>query len=222
MAVKSDHNFTSVILSFEHNFDQPAFQSWINKNWTLSIWYAALYVMVIFAGKWYMKDRPRFELRMPLAIWSAVLGIFSIMGAVRTTPELIYRIYHQSFEASVCTSAYFYGPTAFWAYMFTISKVYELGDTVFIVLRKQPLIFLHWYHHITVLIYVWYSYIDNTAPGRWYMVMNYNVHSVMYSYYALRAVRVPIPKWINISITSLQVTKPLQTTIRKINIFPVY
>ena len=50
------------------------------------------------------------------------------------------------------------------------SKLPELGDTLFIVLRKQQLIFLHWYHHITVFIYVWYSYAGHTAPGRWFMV----------------------------------------------------
>lgn len=43
----------------------------------------------------------------------------------------------------------------FWATMFVLSKVPELGDTIFIVLRKQPLIFLHWYHHATVLVYSW-------------------------------------------------------------------
>jgi hypothetical protein len=43
--------------------------------------------------------------------------------------------------------------------IFCISKVPELIDTLFIVLRKQKLIFLHWFHHATVLIYSWYRYV---------------------------------------------------------------
>lgn len=34
--------------------------------------------------------------------------------------------------------------SAFWAWAFVLSKLVELGDTAFIILRKQPLIFLHW------------------------------------------------------------------------------
>ena len=45
------------------------------------------------------------------------------------------------------------------------SKLPELGDTIFIVLRKQRLIFLHWYHHITVFVYCWYSYGHPVATG---------------------------------------------------------
>jgi len=33
----------------------------------------------------------------------------------------------------------------FWTWLFVLSKLPELGDTIFIVLRKQPLIFLHWW-----------------------------------------------------------------------------
>merc|ERR1711981_1004167 len=83
----------------------------------------------------------------------------------------------------------------------------ELGDTLFIVLRKQPLIFLHWYHHIATLIYAFHSYIDHTAAGRWFVTMNYSVHAVMYSYYAMRALRMRFPRWVNITITTSQLTQ---------------
>jgi elongation of very long chain fatty acids protein 6 len=73
------------------------------------------------------------------------------------------------------------------------------------VLRKQKLIFLHWYHHATVLVYCWYSAKDFSGSGRWFVLMNYTVHSAMYSYYALRALRFKIPKWVNITITSGQI-----------------
>merc|ERR1712088_108668 len=65
-------------------------------------------------------------------------------------------------------------------------------------------IFLHWYHHVTVLIYCWYSFTEYTAPARWFVVMNFVVHSIMYSYYALRAMRFRPPKAVAMLITSLQ------------------
>lgn len=83
------------------------------------------------------------------------------------------------------------------------------GDTVFIVLRKQRLIFLHWYHHITVLVYSWYSYKDQVAGGGWFMTMNYLVHAVMYSYYALRAVGFKVSRKFAMFITLTQITQML-------------
>ena len=154
-----------------------------------------------------MDSRPRYELRPVLATWSGVLAIFSIFGAARSLPELIGVLNANGLEYSICVPSYLENATAIWAVLFTLSKVYELGDTLFIVLRKQPLIFLHWYHHITVLIYVWYSYPEKTAAGRWFMTMNYVVHSLMYSYYALRAMRYRLPKWISMLITVLQLSQ---------------
>ena len=48
-----------------------------------------------------MEKRPRFDLRPALALWSAILGIFSIFGAIRTIPELAYVIHNYGFEFSV-------------------------------------------------------------------------------------------------------------------------
>ena len=70
-------------------------------------------------------------------------------------------------------------------------------DTLFIVLRKQELILLHWYHHATVLIYCWHSYKGLQSTGRWFSTMNYLVHSLMYTYYACRAMRFKIPRFVN-------------------------
>ena len=207
MAMANNDFNHSFVLTFEKNFDEESFYEWMLRNWTHSFWYAAVYVVLIFTGKYYMHERPRFEIRAALATWSAVLAIFSIFGAIRTVPELVYVIRKYGWEYSMCSPSYFYGPISFWAYMFTVSKVYELGDTIFIILRKQQLIFLHWYHHVSVLIYVWYSYTDHTAPGRWFMVMNYTVHAFMYTYYAFRAMQFRIPKVINMVITSMQITQ---------------
>lgn len=63
------------------------------------------------------------------------------------------------------------------------------------------------YHHITVLIYSWFSYSEYTSSARWFIVMNYCVHSVMYSYYALRAMRYKPPRFISMVITSMQLTQ---------------
>lgn len=201
--------FSTDMLVIERDFDADAFLSWIVRYWSLSFGYAALYVVAVFWIQRYMTDRQRFDLRLPLICWSGSLAVFSFAGALRTIPELVYNLRVYGWFYSVCNPSYFYGPTAFWAYMFVISKVYELGDTVFIVLRKQPLIFLHWYHHISVMIYVWYSYTDHTAPGRWFMVMNYTVHSFMYTYYTVRALQIRVPRWISIFITSIQILQML-------------
>ncbi len=77
-------------------------------------------------------------------------------------------------------------PTGFWAEMYVWSKPVELVDTVFLVLRKRPIIFLHWYHHITVMLCAWHAGKEHAASARWFVSMNYTVHALMYTYYALR------------------------------------
>jgi elongation of very long chain fatty acids protein 6 len=96
-----------------------------------------------------------------LALWNLLLATFSFVGAVRTMPFLLNTIYRRGVYHSVCSpplTHYGEGPVALWVTLFIFSKVPELIDTVFIVLRKKPLIFLHWYHHITVLLFCWHAF----------------------------------------------------------------
>ena len=201
----SDYNYSSGQFQFEKDYDHLAGVAWMDRNWRWTFWFSALYIIFVHAGKRYMEERPKFEIRTRLAIWSAVLAFFSICGAIRTIPELIYYINEYGLDSTVCKVGIFDGPLGFWTFLFALSKLLELGDTVFIVLRKQKLVFLHWYHHVTVLCYSWYSYAGNTAPGCWFTVLNFTVHSFMYTYYTFKALRFNIPRRINIFITILQI-----------------
>jgi len=121
--------------------------------------------------------------------------------------QLNFDIFIRSFY--VCTFSFLVDDkvSSFWSFMFVLSKLPEFGDTIFIVLRKQPLIFLHWYHHILTLLYSWYAFKEFTPSSRWFIVMNLLIHSLMYSYYAFKAMKFRIPKFISVLITSSQISQ---------------
>lgn len=194
---------TTSLLPFE-DLDELHFYRWLRTNWSLSITCSVVYVIVIFGVREFMKRRPPFELRIPLILWNSGLAIFSIFGAYRMNQELLWVLSKHGLEHSLCKATFCQAPFGLWVVLFAVSKIAELGDTVFIVLRKRPLLFLHWFHHILTLIYVWVTYVERVASGRWFITMNYNVHALMYSYYALRAMNFRIPKKISITLTSLQ------------------
>ncbi|CAF4816091.1 unnamed protein product, partial [Rotaria sp. Silwood1] len=181
--------------------------AWMNKWWWLSIVYSIIYVILIYYGRSLMESRERFQVRFPLLLWNIGLAVFSIFGMIRCLPEMLYSLHTRGLEYTICDRSNIYGITGYWITIFCISKVPELIDTLFIVLRKQKLIFLHWFHHATVLVYAWYSYHDWTASGRWFVFMNYTVHAMMYSYYAFRAMQYRIPKWMQVTVTAFQLSQ---------------
>jgi len=149
-----------------------------------------LYVVVIFGIKAFMKNRDFIDVRYPQMFWNSALALFSICGAIRMLPFAIAFVWNEGLLASICTSPVVgfggAGPTAFWTCLFIYSKIPELFDTLFVVLNKKPLLFLHWYHHITVLLFCWFSYAERASVGLSFCAMNYTVHAVMYTYYALQ------------------------------------
>ncbi|CAG7726177.1 unnamed protein product, partial [Allacma fusca] len=90
--------------------------------------------------------------------------------------------------------------------MFALSKILEFGDTVFIILRKQKLIFLHWFHHIATLLLCWFAFEYQDVVTRLYII-NTVVHSFMYAYYALTAYGVKIPRNFAMALTTLQISQ---------------
>ena len=84
------------------------------------------------------------------------------------------------------------------------------------MLRQKEVIFLHWYHHVTVLLYCWHSYMTRSSAGLYFIAMNYGVHAIMYFYFFLmaRAAMLPTkperdaakPKW-DTFVTALQISQ---------------
>jgi len=182
---------------------------WMKNNWTLSVYISLVYVILIFWGQSCMKTRTAFNLRPQLFLWSLGLAVFSIWGSYHAFNGIFSDAKENGWLYTMCSVSYLnendQNRSPLWAFLFMFSKLPELGDTIFIVLRKQKLIFLHWYHHITVFVYCWYSYGHPVATGRWFSAINYMVHAIMYSYYAMRASGRRPPKFIPIGITTLQI-----------------
>ena len=157
------------------------------------------YVTACYFGKKYMTNRPAYDLQMPLAYWNLFLSAFSFIGMMNTVPQLIYNLNAMSLTDNLCTEpkeSFAKGACGLWVQLFIFSKIPELVDTFFIVARKKPLLFLHWYHHVTVLLFCWHSYATEASTGLFFVAMNYSVHAMMYGYYFLMAINAK-PKWLN-------------------------
>mmetsp|Transcript_2997 Transcript_2997/g.3531 ORF Transcript_2997/g.3531 Transcript_2997/m.3531 type:complete len:322 (-) Transcript_2997:35-1000(-) len=168
-----------------------------------------IYLMAIFAGRRYMRDRAAWQWKKQLAVWNLCLSLFSFMGMIRMLPPLIHNMNTLSLRENMCGDPYgsfIAGSTGTWVQFFILSKFPELIDTFFIVIHKKPLIFLHWYHHITVLLYVWHgSYAVMNPVSPVFGAMNYTVHAMMYGYYFLMAIKKK-PNWMNpMLITTAQI-----------------
>ena len=206
--MKSLFTHLPVISVYESKFNVPKTRTWIQDRFHVAVLICLLYVTSIYVGRSWMANRKPYSLRRLLLAWNTGLAAFSILGAIVLVPPLVHNVYYHGFIHSYCRSTYFNDPhLALWTILFVFSKLIELGDTAFVVLRKSPLQFLHWYHHITVLLYCWYGTGVGSALGHWFGAMNVIVHSIMYSYYAVKVVGIRVPSGIAKIITTLQISQ---------------
>jgi hypothetical protein len=83
--------------------------------WWLSIPYALFYIIIIFIGQAWMKNRSKkFELRGALIAWNTFLAIFSFWGACRCVPELLHSLNKHGFHHSLCNPVLKEGVTGLW------------------------------------------------------------------------------------------------------------
>lgn len=94
-------------------------------------------------------------------------------------------------------------------YLFFLTKLIELLDTVFFVLRKkqEQITFLHVFHHSIVPLFCWIGIkLAPGGPNGFFPLVNSFIHVLMYTYYALSTLGESIKRhlWWKKYLTRLQ------------------
>ena len=161
--------------------------------------FSLLYLLAVFGGRRWMQDRKPYVLRKQLVVWNTATALFSMVAFTRVMPLMIKNWSQGGVIDSVCNSLED-NQTLFWLALGAMSKVVQYGDTFFIVARKSPLIFFHWYHHITVSLYSWYLWYngpDSCSVGMSFAAINLFFNSVIYTYKIFKAAGVRVPKYVS-------------------------
>ncbi|XP_054274964.1 elongation of very long chain fatty acids protein AAEL008004-like [Macrosteles quadrilineatus] len=193
--------------------EDPIVDSWplMSSPWpVLSIVSFYLY-FVLQLGPALMKTKPAFDLKYVMIVYNFYQVVFSTWMCFRlfTTDRAIqYMIQHGCQPLSKEHNPV-QDPLREAAWFYFVSKLIELLDTVFFVLRKKQsqVTFLHVYHHSNLAISTW-AYLKYVKGEQGILIgfLNSFVHVVMYLYYLLAALGPSMQKylWWKKYITKLQ------------------
>ncbi|KAJ9617276.1 Fatty acyl-CoA elongase/Polyunsaturated fatty acid specific elongation enzyme [Cladophialophora chaetospira] len=159
------------------------------------------YYVIIFGGRELMKHRKPFTLNGPFMVHNLYLTIISGGLLVLFIEQLLPTLVRDGVFHAICS--YNGGWTkelVVLYYLNYLTKYLELIDTVFLVLKKKPLTFLHTYHHGATALLCYTQLVGHTAVSWVPITLNLCVHVVMYWYYfqSARGVRIWWKKYITI------------------------
>lgn len=180
-----------------YHFNYFPIKYYLESHMFLPVLVVALYAGFLYFGRKFFSTREPLNLRWFLASWNLFLALFSMMAVLHSIPAF-FMMFGRSLHDNLCVNPgdSFGGASELWVLLFILSKFAELFDTFFIIVHKKPLIFLHWYHHISVLLFCWVAYQEKTPSTLFFGPLNACIHSIMYFYYFLMAVKLK-PKWFN-------------------------
>ena len=172
-----------------------------------------MYVVLVHLGKnWLETDKKAFDIpRVVLIAWNVVMTIVTIATFWKVgTIGVARQVVTEGVEAVSCRNISSDDPKLLsWVVLFAVIKVVELVDTALIVLPKTPLNFLHWYYHVTYLLYGWYAVSQGSGSAMIMIAMNTTMHSIVYAYYTAFMIakhyEYSLPAKFSMFITTLQI-----------------
>lgn len=165
-----------------------------------------VYLLSIYTLQKVMKNREPISLKGLFIFHNLILSFGSIVLFVLIMENIIPVILDKGLHFSICDGSIFENGILECAYYINYwFKFYELFDTLFLVLSKKPVQFLHWYHHSLTAVLCHLQLQGNTAVQWVPMSVNLFVHIFMYYYYARVSMGANI--WWKKYMTTLQITQ---------------
>jgi len=164
-----------------------------------------LYVVVIFGGRELMRNRQPYKLNTLFMAHNFILTAISGALLVLFTEQLIPSLWKSGLYENICGASGWTRPLVVLYYLNYLAKYVELIDTVFLMIKKKPLTFLHCYHHPATALLCYTQLVGHTSVSWVPITLNLFVHVVMYWYYfqSARGIRVSWKEW----ITRLQIAQ---------------
>ncbi|SZF03633.1 unnamed protein product [Blumeria hordei] len=164
-----------------------------------------VYLVVILGGQEIMRNQKAFQLNTLFKIHNFMLTAVSASLLILFAEQLVPSLWNYGLYANICQAPGWTQPLVLLYYLNYLTKYFELLDTVFLVVKKKPLTFLHCYHHPATALLCFTQLIGRTSVSWVPITLNLTVHVVMYWYYfqSARGIRVSWKEW----ITRMQITQ---------------
>ncbi|BGP12818.1 hypothetical protein JCM10213_008079 [Rhodosporidiobolus nylandii] len=174
----------------------------------------SFYLAVIFGGQAWMSGSKPYRFKPLFMLHNFLLSAGSALVLALMLEEIVPIVWKHGLFYAICADEAWTPRMETYYIINYFFKYWELFDTVFLVVKKKELQFLHVFHHTATAV-LCYTQLNGRTSVSWVVItLNLFVHVLMYYYYFMTAAGYKI--WWKRYLTTLQITQFV------IDLFTVY